>query len=134
MNLVGRPAPLLIPWAQTINLSLWNENLMAGSKLMKFNLALHGPEPDGVPMPPQYNRRLSDGIISFDNLYPGTQGLECGPERKKERGPGGLIFISPEFRGRGFICPRRKGIGFFLSGKFDIFLVLQGIFNCFVHG
>jgi hypothetical protein len=64
----------LIPGAQTVNLSLWNENFTAGEGLMIIYFALHGPPPDGALMPPQYNRRLFDGKISFDNLTPGFKG------------------------------------------------------------
>jgi hypothetical protein len=36
---------------------------------MKLYLALHGPGPDGALMPPQHNRRLLDGKISFDKIF-----------------------------------------------------------------
>lgn len=41
---------------------------------MKLNFVLHGPPPDGALMPPQDNRCLSDGKISFDNLPSGFPG------------------------------------------------------------
>jgi hypothetical protein len=55
-------------FVQPPDFALRDQDFMTRPRLVKLNFALHGPAPDGALMPPQYNRRLSDGIISFDNL------------------------------------------------------------------